>query len=208
VTVVALLMAIVGTELGNAAETVVFTCDRDMLVSQSQGSGVVPAPVIGSPCAQALADIGTTAPIRELKAVSSGPQQLTVTYTVVLGDAAPPSGPGESRMIVGSATFIGSPGSVGGYAAADQVCNAQFPGSAVCTVQEVFSTIRAGAPLNSGGVNTGITQELNQATNVADCVAWTNNVGVRTGFNATPSPRFVTVGCDASTISFSFACCD
>jgi hypothetical protein len=111
------------------------------------------------------------------------------------------------RVYVGTVTVFGSAISLGSYAGADRRCQDVFPGSFVCTTQEVFESHRQGLLPSSGGIaiNSGLAGI--DPPNVADCRGWSGE-GYRTGVNFTSGPTFVTTqnGC-AISLSFPLGCC-
>lgn len=111
------------------------------------------------------------------------------------------------------ATYAGVTGAianvnVGGYKAANALCNSAFSGSHVCRVEEVMESIRCGVTLPSGtngwvnGGPPGFTAPAN------DCAGWTNSAtgyGRFWQFDGTTGGSGTMTPCPTSTLPY--ACC-
>ena len=111
------------------------------------------------------------------------------------------------RLYVGKVLIGRYPKDIGGYAAADAICDAAFEGSCVCTVPEIFESLRQNLiPAHAAGtVNSGIAADT--VPPVADCRGW-NGGGTRIYFTSSDTDFFFVRKDDCSTISlWNIACC-
>lgn len=119
-------------------------------------------------------------------------------------------------------TFVGItvsvwPGNVGSYYAADNRCNADFPGSHVCRVEELIESIQCSVAGDPVRVNEGNVAWVNggppgdSAVNANDCIGWTSNGASSYGrvwiFNNTTGGRGTLTGCNVGGGGLKFACC-
>jgi hypothetical protein len=111
------------------------------------------------------------------------------------------------RVYVGTTTVTGSMASLGSYVGADARCQAAFPGSFVCSTQEILESNRRGLLPTSGGISINSGVAGISPPNVADCNAWSGE-GYRVGVNFSGGPRFVYSqnGCTTG-LSFPLGCC-
>jgi hypothetical protein len=119
------------------------------------------------------------------------------------------------RQMVG-VTVSTYPGNTGSYYAAYNRCNTDFPGSHVCTVEEILESIQCSAGNPSAPIrnNEGQVAWINGGppgftANANDCIGWTSNASNAYGrvwvFNNTTGGNGTQTSCN--TPGLKFACC-
>lgn len=131
-------------------------------------------------------------------------------YSVTFPTVEPSPASGVVGLYVGATAASYDGNDAGGYAAADSLCNTDYPGAHVCRAEEITNSYTH-APTALQGINNILWVHTGRSvvtdTPVNDCQGWTQSISPYFGsvWNFTAATPLS--GAQPCTASYAYACC-